>query len=465
VACRYEIPPSLRDLDARSILKSVFEAAVARVILKHPTLQAGIRDVNSKRPVWIQLDVIDFSKHIEWHLLGDSVDYENSIQGIIQSQLDIKFFDSESQPGWRVVVLLPENGNCLEVIFTWNHPHGDGISGKIFHQDLLLILNAESLDGLQQSLDDHILKLPDSSLQFPPATEKLSKLPLSASYFMRAAWKAKRPHLLKNYYSAHWAPIQTSPIKTQLRVITVDNATLANILTACRKHNSTLTSLLQALTLVSLASNLTEDKAQAFESITAIDLRRFLPSDHKEFPWLRPERTIANYVTVLPHDFGNPLLTQIRSQTKVNTSESALSTDLVNLIWSISSTVREEIKSKLDNGLKDDLVGLMKFISDWREEVTNETRKPRKYSWFVTNLGVLDGNQATKEGDAWSICRAQFSLSAEVPAAAIQISPMTVAGGLLCVACSWQDCVVEESLGERLLADLERWLHQLGTPV
>lgn len=42
------------------------------------------------------------------------------------------------------------------------------------------------------------------------------------------------------------------------------------------------------------------------------------------------------------------------------------------------------------------------------------------------------------------------------------ISPMTAAGQELCVAASWQDCVIDVSLGERVVADLESWLGQIA---
>lgn len=113
----------------------------------------------------------------------------------------------------------------------------------------------------------------------------------------------------------------------------------------------------------------------------------------------------------------------------------------------------------------------MKFIGDWRQEMANAARKLRLYSWLTTGIGVLDGAPRTDAtdnsapsgvDDAWVIRRAQFSLSTETTAAAINISPMTAAGERLCVAGSWQDCLFEVALGEGVMADLEAWLGQLA---
>jgi hypothetical protein len=119
-------------------------------------------------------------------------------------------------------------------------------------------------------------------------------------------------------------------------------------------------------------------------------------------------------------------------------------------------------------GLKNDSVGLMKFIPDWKAQFKGDVKKPRKLSWFVTNLGVMNGKPESQgEGvntseEEWSIDRAQFTLSTETPVAALLIAAISVKDGKLVITCTWQDTVVEASLGEQIVADLERWLNQIG---
>lgn len=84
----------------------------------------------------------------------------------------------------------------------------------------------------------------------------------------------------------------------------------------------------------------------------------------------------------------------------------------------------------------------------------------------MTNVGLLDGNTVgsdTKSDDdqRWSIDRAQFGLSAEIPAAAIEFAPINVAGRGMCVSADWPDCAIDTMFGERIMADLERGLTQL----
>ncbi|KAI1101087.1 hypothetical protein F4804DRAFT_335624 [Jackrogersella minutella] len=105
---------------------------------------------------------------------------------------------------------------------------------------------------------------------------------------------------------------------------------------------------------------------------------------------------------------------------------------------------------------------------------TKRSDQSRQFSWLVTNVGVLDGDTlrrlSTTGGDTksdndqrWSIDRTQFGLSAEIPAAAIEFAPISVVGQGMCVGADWPDCAVDTMFGERIMADLERWLTQLVT--
>jgi hypothetical protein len=137
----------------------------------------------------------------------------------------------------------------------------------------------------------------------------------------------------------------------------------------------------------------------------------------------------------------------------------------MDVVWSISARVRQEIKARLESGTRNDLIGIMKLCVDWNSQQQSETRRTRHLSWLVTNLGVIDGESSTSVGkeEPWSLRRAELILSAETPSAALSVSIMTVKDREMCVTCSWQDCVVDTELGERLMSDLERWLKDIGS--
>ncbi|KAK7733983.1 Alcohol acetyltransferase [Cytospora paraplurivora] len=354
------------------------------------------------------------------------------------------------------------------------------MSGKIFHTDLLRSLNSVGKDAEFTTDDRSTIKLPDSAPVLPPPIEDICKLPLTIPFVLKTLWNEYGPTTFRPAL-ARWAPI-ASPYKTQVRAFTVEAEPLERILFACRQHKTTLTGLLHALTLTSLASQLTEEAAPALASGTTIDMRRYIEPNLPAYPGFKPERTMANFVTLMTHEFERGLVSQIRSllsrpAVEGTDKSAALSPGLVDLIWSAAARVRREIEGRVEAGLKNDLVGVMKFVGDWQQEMAKTASRPRQHSWWVSGTGVLDGSlpksssssdnapsppPASGDDDAWTIRRAQFALSTETTAAAINISPLTVAGERLCVGGSWQDCLFDVSLGERVMADLESWLGQIA---
>lgn len=477
VSCRYIMPSRLAETSAQPELISHVEAAIATMVLRHPVLQVGIADADSKAPRWVRLESLDLRNHIEWKSLSPSEDWEKASKSWTASQLDATYPEIEKRPGWKVVALRSPQRTFLELLFTWNHPHADGMSGKIFHQGLFQYFQTSGKDMVNPQLNDGVLKLPDSP-RIPPPIEKATKLPIELGYAVKTVWQEVRPPMFcRNTFLANWAPIRTSPYKTQLRAFAIKNDILTNILSACRRNQTTLTGLMNGLMLVSLASRLEEAAAPAFQSITAVSLRPYIPPSPRDYPWLIPEQTMGNYVTILSHVFDETLVSTLRSKLTPNDITAAtaaggkeqvsLSADVMDALWSTAANVRREIERKQDLGVKNDQVGLMKFIGDWRHQMAEMVRKPRQNSWFITNLGVLDGRPNKKheiddEDDSWSICRAQFATSAETTSAAFIISPMTAAGGDLSIVGTWQECIFDVRFGEQVMADLEAWLLQIG---
>jgi hypothetical protein len=167
-------------------------------------------------------------------------------------------------------------------------------------------------------------------------------------------------------------------------------------------------------------------------------------------------------VTQLPHRYDTELVARIRSKLPADASEGRdLSADLRRELWAVSAQNRLEIVRKLEAGLRNDLVGVFKYVTDWQQTMRDMAEKTRQFTWLVTNIGVLYGN-TSDDGQKWSIGQAQFGLSAEIPTAAIEFAPISVAGRGICVSANWPDCAVDAMLGELIMADLERWLAQLA---
>ncbi|KAH7007517.1 alcohol acetyltransferase-domain-containing protein [Ilyonectria destructans] len=469
ITCRYGIPGTLRNA-THSELVDFMELAVADTVLQHPLLQVGLIHESSTCPAWVQLDHIDLSQHIEWKVVDSSERYNHTLKGMVEEQVDTKFSSPASRPSWRVVVLKNGGQHALDVMFVWHHSHSDGTGAKIFHSTLLQSLN-NLKEGSHQPLKNHLLKTTVTAQNLPPPQDIVAPYSISPKFALSVAWKEMIPLKLSSRHTS-WGAIRTATRKTQLRRLSIDNATLQNILSACRAHNTTLTGLLHGITFISLAPQLPEKQLAAMIGETALNLRRFMAPNPPAYPALEPTKTIANYVGIMEHKFDKALVSRIRGLGRQSLSPSADSEMRVALedeIWRTSTVVRGEIQDKLDLGMKNDILGLMHRVKDWKAYVMgDQVKKPRVSSWAITNLGVIDGgNSAAKikgeTTEGWSIERAEFALSASVTAALFTLSPIAAKGGDLCIDVTWQDSVIDDGVGDGLVADLEAWLGHIGS--
>lgn len=471
VACNYRMPPSLARPGSLDVLQGRFYDALTRVVLSQPHMQVGITGEDSKSPAFVRLEKLDLRNHADWREIAGSNQIETAYLESMQTQLDSRYKHLSTQPGWRVVVLHEPGAESMRVLYVWNHVHHDGMSAKIFHQQLLRHLN-ESLkksDELTPPKDPEsparwVVELPDCSEKLPPNPELLSSWPMTPAFLLRILWRELKPPSLFPPGNTHatWAPIQASPYATRFHTFTVDCKVVSKLVNTCRSHRTTLTGLIHALVLVSLTYLLGDMKG--FASRTPFDLRHVLPSHTPKYPWLQPKESMCNYVSVVEHEFDNKVVAEIRSKMTDQAADVKLSAGVMEVVWSVSARVRREIEDRLELGEKNDLIGVMKFVSDWRTQQRADAKKARQMSWLVTNLGVIDGGatEAQEQEEGWSLRRAELVLSAEVPSAAISVSVMTVKEEKMCITCSWQECVVDPSLAEGLVADLERWLNEIG---
>lgn len=488
LSCRYEIPPRLAPEESRTQLEEVVKVAVVDTIMRHPMLRVGMMNATSKTPLWIQLQSLDLAEHIKWLYIEDHDNLDQIVQDAFCAKLDERFPDlSIEQPGWWITIFRQTNAPIMEVLLAWNHPQFDSAGAKVFHEDFLGMLNAENGGQERTGLAGDILSLPQAPPLLPAPIELARSLPVDVKYLAKSLWEEIRPRCLnRDKTQATWCPIRPSPYKTQFRAFFIDEASLSAILALCRKKKTTITGLVHGLVLIAFSSHLNSTAAPGFQSSTILDHRRNLPPAPPDAPWGRPDRTVANYVNRAFHRYEPKLVARIRSKLPADDSKGRdMSADLQRELWAVSARSRQDIVRRVNAGLRNDLVGVFKYVTDWQKTMRDQAKKTRQFSWLVANAGVMDGGSAPKGpgittttttapwpagGDSepdgvqkWSISRAQFGLSAEMPMAAIQFSPVSVAGRGMCVAASWPDCAVDAMLAGRIMADLERWMCQLAS--
>lgn len=469
VACRYVIPESLRDSSLQSQLAEYLELAIARTVLEHPLLQVGIAKEESKHPVWVQLDTIDLSQHIEWQTFDKAEGYDDYFDETISKHLPDNFSGLKTRPRWRLILSRVLNGDFVDVVLAWDHAHMDGMSGKLFHQTLIRQLQLSSTSDSTQrlNLENHTFKPTALKSTFTPGQETIVPFSFSLGFMGKIAWQELRPPMFVKDSPTQptWAPIRPSPYGHRFRSLRIPHDILTNILSSCRAHKTTLTGLLHGIALVSLSSQLQEKQATAFSCETAIDLRRHIPKKPKRYEWLDASSTIANYVTKMSHDFDESLVAKIRSQTG-SSINSTPNTALKEIVWLAAGTVRQEIQQRLDLGVKNDYVGLMKLLTDVKSYLEDDLKKPRRTAWLITNLGVIDGTPSLKGdqlSESWSIRSASFAVSPETNGPLFNLSPLAAKDGELWIDFTWQDGIVDDSLGHQLVADVETWIRYIAS--
>ncbi|QSZ37585.1 hypothetical protein DSL72_008683 [Monilinia vaccinii-corymbosi] len=348
-SCRYQIPPYLVPIESRTELEKAVKVAVVDTIMRHPMMQVGVMDATSKTPSWIQLESLDLTQHIKWLYIGEHDDFEQTVQEKVRTRLDDYFPDLViKQPGWKITVVRQGNAPSMEVLLTWNHAQSDGAGAKVFHEDLLEMLNnAEKGAYERPGLEFDILKLTQAPPLLPDPIESLKSLPVDLKYLARAFWEETRPQFLnRDVSNAAWCPIRSFPDKTQFRAFFVDDVSLLAILARCRQNKTTITGLLNGLLLTAFSWHLDRTAAPTFQSSTMVDHRRNLPPAPPDAPWARCD-----------------------TSTRLSTT---------------------------------------------------------------TTQSPTSSDNKTDDSQKWSIIRAKFGLSAEIPAAAIEFASISVAGRGMC---------------------------------
>jgi hypothetical protein len=140
-----------------------------------------------------------------------------------------------------------------------------------------------------------------------------------------------------------------------------------------------------------------------------------------------------------------------------------------------SARIRREIKK----GDKDLSTGMLRYIPDFRTTLVGKMGRQREDSFAITNLGCFDGEAGAGIGEAFAdgdlehssssasssklrISNLLFSQSCHVNGSALQFCIVSVRGGDMNIAVSWQEGVVLVEDVDRVVAGLSRALAELG---
>ncbi|RYP22611.1 hypothetical protein DL767_009007 [Monosporascus sp. MG133] len=458
------LPPT----DKRTSISNVIENALATVMMQHGILRVGIADEDTQEPVFTYLRTIDLRQMIEWKKISASEPdaYMRDLLRSTEAQHDKLWEDLPGRPGWKLIVhqnSQPDDAEnvTLDISFAFHHAYADGQSAVIFHRDLLRALNGGGLPPAE--LQDHVLHLTKRP-RLPPGAEELVPFSISWPYLLKLIWaeiiwKELVPSWLKPTPSPDtvpWTgnPINPEPHKANLRLVRVSQTALASLLAACRAHGTTLTPLLQALVLASVASRLPPDAAPAFQFGTAISLRRFAKESDGLFDRANGLHCL---LTAHAHRAGAPAVSALRAPAPQ---------DAGSAIWGAAAEIGAGLRARVGSLPRDDVAGLTAWVSDWRRRWVGRFGQRRETAWECSNAGSMGARDAG-HGDApaegrWRIERSVFSQGATPVGAAFALNVAGVEGRGLWMTVSWQETAVETELMEGLVGDLQRWIDSFG---
>lgn len=451
--CQYSVPRAR--LRGRA-MRQLWESAIAHVVLAIPSLSVGIAGEDTNTPRFVQRPSINLDDHFEYLEKTDTVpDARGStLLGILEAQHDRLWPDIENRPPWKLTIVVWDMASeddimMFDVVFAVHHSIADGRSTAILHATLLEELNRCS--GAPAQLSGRILNITGPHELVPPLEEQV-KFTTSWGFLTRTLWRELGPAWLQGQQPpAPWTgkPVTPEPCRTRLRLLAIPAVDMPGILAACRRNQTTLTPLLHALALAAFARRVPPDELKALRSSTPIDLRPFI-SDGSQARGSR--RPFGVFVTTHSHVFDSDTITALREG------------PLEDEIWRLAADLRRNMKQHVGNIPSDDIISMLRYVTDWQKFWLSKVGKPRQDTWEVSNIGSMPGGHGENNSaaDSWKIQRSTMSQGATVSGAAVSISVAGVTGGDVGIALGWQEGIVDAEVVDGLAGDLEAWLCRLG---
>ncbi|EME86744.1 uncharacterized protein MYCFIDRAFT_206935 [Pseudocercospora fijiensis CIRAD86] len=408
--------------------EDIVEATKA-CISEHAALSIVIQDADTEQPKISRAETIDVDHHIDFLDAGGT---PSELEAILSKSHNEPVTVHHNQPQWRLIIATPETRSGpwtgFHAAFVCSHNLMDGMSGYAFHRTFSRSLNNPKPKIAQVS---STYEVPRDLKLLPPMDARLS---ISWSYLLGPVIKEYFPSTLSNLLgfssdntpSDAWLGAKSRPAlpsdskfpPTSLHLTSVPASTLKNTLSACRNHSTRLTAFLQHLFARALSRALTKrgETHTTFLSQTPIDLRRALGQAQNQ--------PMANYSSALTETIKIP--------------PSLLSTPaLAETEW----TSIQKLTSKLAaaaSTTKDHPVGLLKYLSNFREWTIRKSKCRADVSFEISNLGVFfDDGDNGGETKKYRVENMIFSQSANGTGPPFCVSVASAKDGALMLSVTW----------------------------
>ncbi|KAH6645773.1 alcohol acetyltransferase [Truncatella angustata] len=391
---------------------------------EHPFLSVVIQDSNTEKPFYDHVQKVNINDHIS---IADDLNVDEtvgltetrSIETILGSGLDLSW--PSHIPPWKILIhpiVSPTSTNptrCF-IAFSFSHSLSDGLAGPAFHHTFL---NALRL-GEQGKEVSEVVK---TSGSLPVAFDIAERLPISWGFLLRPLLGVLLPKLIANFLGIRAATtaidngtwlgsptfFKQHEYHSRYKLLEIEAALLQKILVESREHGAKLTATLHQVIIQALSRLIPASRATNFVSQTAVNMRKSVGV---------PENEMGSYVT------GYDEL-HVRTDGAGSLSDTA---------WAAASTMTNNLASYAVR-LQDQPIGLLRYAPSIKEYLTGKLGQKRDCSYEVSNL-VAFSDTASNAG--CKITKMVFAQPCNVVSAPLVFSIISVKGGSLILAISWQ---------------------------
>lgn len=430
----YRLPTEKAIAQSTEYLKQLIYRACEILIQQHSILSATVVTEGVKEPYFVRVPEIDLDACVIFH--PRSKDTETLVQGSATSsrdnvldevlQTELNVFYARGAPVWKLHVLYdPEDVSTFTASFMYHHVLGDGESGRNFLFSLARALE-EVFPLPTGAVVNSRIKPPNSPLL--PTMESVLPLPISIWYLISKVWESIFPR----FDSSVWTGSEIIvPLVNRFRHVAFSKHATTALRTACRTHHGSITALLQVLIARIIFRNI-PTQYRKLNGIIPMSARRWLTD-------LIPDDSIGG--------------TYVLSYDETFTREALQGNEFP---WNEVRAVKDTINREMEQKGKDRVIGLVKYVRDFENGVfRSQVVNPRQSSFEVSNLAPRRFQPEDSPSGTVQIGRMMFAQSANVVGAPINISSVTGDDGCLVLAFTWLDNVVEASVIESIIDDLD----------
>ncbi|KAF3937413.1 hypothetical protein ABW19_dt0207564 [Dactylella cylindrospora] len=417
--------------------------AFAHAIHEHPALGIAVTKDDKQTLFFQRLRSINLEEAITFQTLPENEqEQERRLITLSAEENSRGFKDTSNKPLWRAIVLRnnPASGDkhTFRIAFFWHHLIGDGRSGLAVHQTLL-----EAISSFGKDVDCKTNRPPTDGID-------ITRVPTSTKPFFVSMEQALPTASAPTVDKAANGVVQCEkwtggrfnyqhPVVTQLAHVRLPAEGVQRVLGQCRRNNTTMTALLQAVVGKALLDNVEPDRLR---TAVAVSLRRFFspPVD---------DSVMGLWISTYTLEYHRSQFTQKSG------GSSAL--------WDIAKKNMAKINETIEDGGKNVEIMSLMGIDDYEAVLKPKAGKPRDNSFGLTNLGVFGKAASQPRGKQGVVIDDMvFSQSCHANGAAFTICVVTVEGCDMNIVFNWQEGIVASETMEAVADGVRACLTEVG---